>query len=94
MDVAGIGFTIPIIILGLVTLVFALRAKQESKLFGVVCGLAAIALGIAKIFMYAGRMDREGAVYLTLNYSLSALFFVMLLLAMYSARRRQRITTS
>jgi len=70
------------------------RSKGESRLFGFVCVIAAIALGIVKILMYTGRMDGEGPVYWTLNISLSALFFVMLLLGMYWARKRHKTAAS
>jgi len=93
MDIPGIAFAIPMIVLGIISLPFAYRIKGEARVFGVVCAFAAIALGIVKIFMYTGRMDGEGAVYWTLNISLSALFFVMLLLGMYSARKRQKAAT-
>ena len=94
MDVPGIAFAIPLILLGIVSLPSAYRIKGESRIFGVVCSLSALSLGIVKILMYTGRMDGEGATYWTLNISLSALFFVMLLLVVYSGRKRQKAASS
>jgi hypothetical protein len=94
MDVPGIAFAIPLIVVPILFLPLAYRSKGESRLFGFVCATAAIALGIVKILMYTGRMDGEGPVYWTLNISLSALFFVTLLLGMYWARKRHKTAAS
>jgi hypothetical protein len=90
MDVVGIAFVIPVILLSLVMLGFAYRARSDTRRFGIVCGFAGVTLGIVKILMYTGRIDGEGALYWTLNISLSGLFFVMLLGAIYTAHKRQQ----
>ncbi len=93
MDKAGIGFAILLIVLPLVLLPLLLRYPGQLRLFGAICAGSSIALGIVKIFALTGHME-EGPAYWTLNYSLSALFFVMMLLGMKVARTQGKNATS
>ena len=93
MDKAGIAFAIPLIVLPLFFLPAVLRSTGEMRVYGTVAAVSAIALGIVKILLRTGQIE-EGPAYWTLNYSLSALFFVTLLLGMYLARASGKRATS
>ena len=93
MDVAGMWFAIPLIVIPLIFLPSLWRSNGPERLFGFICSGTAIALGIVKILYRSGRME-DGPVYQTLDIALSTLFFVMLLSVIYLTRKRQKKATS
>jgi heme/copper-type cytochrome/quinol oxidase subunit 4 len=92
VDVAGIGFAafVVICVIPLAVALYRGNIDPTSRFYGVVFVVSAVVLAIVKIIMYSGLMDGEGATYWTLNYSLSALAFTMLIMLMLSVRKRSR----
>lgn len=92
-DTAGIAFAALILVLAIPFAVAIFRSRREldprSRAYAGLCLAGAVGVGVVNVVRAMGQLTNEPA-YWTLEYSLSALFWVMFIRFTIEAKRKER----